>query len=631
MVTDRKILGLFYRLLVLPVMVVLLAGLFPLAASADIKPEEPWHPAAAAYARSLFDANLKPINWGLVEKEYSTSIQEPGYGEKSVYEMLRDTKKVAGVDQSAAIRQAIQKKDRQALYTAGTHAMSQITRLCLNEAEQLVKGRKSSKALEEILDGQRFYRAFGSFVKQTDPKAFESIGTAWLDLSNSVGSEGMLGIGGRKADLKTFADARKVIDSYLIANYEVSQFPAREQLVPVPAKSSMTTVATGLPPSTDMNDQDPLPRLLLNFEERGMDEKDLFLVAYGDMLFDSPEIFGGKAKEFGMTCSTCHNRGEINQKFSIPGLSHQAGAIDVTSSFFNPRANDMIDNSLDIPTIRGLRFTAPYGRDGRMASLRDFTRNVMVTEFDGAEPTPLMLDSLVAYMNQIDFLPAPLLNANGSLNNKASAPAKRGEKLFAQSCATCHIPGASFLDHKQHNIGSGDPATEFARDSLFDTPTLLGVNYTAPYFHDGSLATLADVVEWFNKKDNLKLNNGQKSDLVAYVEAVGTGKEPYEIFDEENTPFSLAWSELTTFASTLSTLIPAKDKYHAVLMIDTVAPDMRADVSGLKDRSQVAKVYEVADQLDAIKTAIQADDWDKAAKLWPQYQTLEAKYSPQLK
>jgi hypothetical protein len=66
-------------------------------------------------------------------------------------------------------------------------------------------------------------------------------------------------------------------------------------------------------------------------------------------------------------------------------------------------------------------------------------------------------------------------------------------------------------------------------------------------------------------------------------------------------------------------------------MIDTVAPDMRADVSGLKDRSQVAQVYEVADRLDAIKTAIQADDWDKAAQLWSQYQTLEAKYSPQLK
>jgi hypothetical protein len=181
-------------------MAVLLAGLFPLAASADIKPEEPWHPAAAAYARSLFDANLKPINWGLIEKEYSTSIQEPGYGGKSVYES-------------------------QALYTASTYAMSQMARLCLNEAEQLVKDRKSSKALEEILDGQRFYRAFGSFVKQTDPKAFEAIGTAWLDLSNSVGSEGMLGIGGRKGDLKTFADARKVIDSYLIANYEASQLP----------------------------------------------------------------------------------------------------------------------------------------------------------------------------------------------------------------------------------------------------------------------------------------------------------------------------------------------------------------------------------------------------------------------
>lgn len=638
MITFGRVQRLFCQVFVISLVLISLIAIHPLPASAHITVEKPWHPAAASYLRSLFYVNLKPTNWERVAKEFSTPINEPGYNH-SVYEMLKAAKKLGGSDQTSAIRKAIENQDHRAFYLASTQAISQMTRLCLKEAENQAKGHKSSQALEEVLDGQRYYRVFDNFIKQSDPKAFEALGTAWLELSNSAGSEGILGLGGKKANLKRFAEARRAIDSYLVANYEVSQLSPRDLWIPVPAQSNVTDVSTWLPPGSDMNDQDPLPRLVLNFEERGEDEKDLFLVAYGDMLFDSPEIFGGAGKAVGMTCSTCHNRSDINQRFSIPGLSHQPGAMDVSSSFFNPRANNMIADSLDIPTLRGLRFTAPYGRDGRMASLRDFVRNVIVSEFDGPEPTPLMLDALVAYLTQFDFLPAPYVQADGSLSHKVSKSAKRGEELFrrefsqmgGQSCATCHIPNGSFLDHRQHDIGSGDPATQFAKDSLFDTPTLLGVNYTAPYFHDGSLETLSDVVEWFDKRFNLKLKKGQKADLVAYLEAVGTGEDPYEIYDEDNTPFTLAWGELTTFASTLSTLLPAKDKYHTALLIDTVAPDMRADASGLNDRAQAPMVYKVADQLDAIKAAIQTDDWAKATQLWQQYQTLETQYTPQLK
>ena len=142
-----------------------------------------------------------------------------------------------------------------------------------------------------------------------------------------------------------------------------------------------------LPPGSNIGEQQPLPRLFLNFEEQGIDEADLPMIAYGDMLFDSPAIFGEPARSLGIACSTCHNRSDINRDFVIPGVSHQAGSVDVDGGFFNPLFNDHRDDSLDIPSLRGLRFTGPYGRDGRFASLRDFTRNVIVNEFAGAEPT----------------------------------------------------------------------------------------------------------------------------------------------------------------------------------------------------------------------------------------------------
>lgn len=246
-----------------------------------------------------------------------------------------------------------------------------------------------------------------------------------------------------------------------------------------------------------------MPRLVLNFEERGIDEAELPLIAFGDMLFDSPNIFGEPARSLGITCSTCHNRSDINQSFFIPGISHQPGAVDVRGSFFNPLFNDQRRGSLDIPTLRGLRFTGPYGRDGRFASLSEFTRNVIVSEFGGPEPTPFQLDALVAYMLEFDFLPNARLDGMGRLTDGATAAELRGEELFrrpfaqmeARSCASCHVPSSAFLDRQSHNIGSGSEGYGGAMDGYLDTPTLLGINFTAPYFHDGSQPTLASVVD----------------------------------------------------------------------------------------------------------------------------------------
>ena len=110
-----------------------------------------------------------------------------------------------------------------------------------------------------------------------------------------------------------------------MANYEVKLFTERRILAALPENSLTadydTPAKIWLPPGSDINDQDPLPLLALNFEERGFEESDIPLVAYGDMLFDSPEIFGDPGRSLGITCSTCHNRSDINNNFFIPGVS----------------------------------------------------------------------------------------------------------------------------------------------------------------------------------------------------------------------------------------------------------------------------------------------------------------------
>ncbi len=75
---------------------------------------------------------------------------------------------------------------------------------------------------------------------------------------------------------------------------------------------------------------------------------------------------------------------------------------------------------------------------------------------------------------------------------------RRGEALFMKpfpndpnmSCATCHVPSAAFVDHRQHDVGSG---------GLFKTPTLMNANYNAPYFHDGRYDTYEQVVAHFDR------------------------------------------------------------------------------------------------------------------------------------
>ena len=248
------------------------------------------------------------------------------------------------------------------------------------------------------------------------------------------------------------------------------------------------------------------------------------MVALGNTAFSSPLLFGEKARQAGICPATpATAQGDINPRFFIPGVSARHGGLDPTTAFFNPAQDDGIKNHVDIPSLRGARFLAPYGRDGRIASLREFVRQVIVNEFGGPEPAPRILDALVDYIDQIEFLPNPQARPARPADRAAGATAKRGEALFnkpfagmgGKSCASCHVPDALFVDGRRHDVGSG---------GAFKTPTLLDARFTAPYFHDGRYATLDQVVAHFDRTFGLALRQNEKQDLVAYLNAAGDGE-----------------------------------------------------------------------------------------------------------
>jgi cytochrome c peroxidase len=254
----------------------------------------------------------------------------------------------------------------------------------------------------------------------------------------------------------------------------------------------------------------------------------------GDLLFHSPALLGAKAEAMGLSCHTCHPNGSTHPTLMLPGLSDRPGNVDLSTGHFRKGAENGIADFVNIPSLRGARFTAPYGHDGRTASLAEFIQGVVAGEFGGAPLAPARLSALVRYVQDFDFLPNPNLDARGRLvPEKSSTMAKRGEALFqrpfaamsGQSCASCHVPDRFFRDGAVHRMGSGRSPSPYGVDEAYETPTLLGTRETAPYFHDGRFATLADVVSWFDSFYGLKLKESERADLTLYLELVGAAEK----------------------------------------------------------------------------------------------------------
>jgi cytochrome c peroxidase len=113
------------------------------------------------------------------------------------------------------------------------------------------------------------------------------------------------------------------------------------------------------------------------------------------------------------------------------------------------------------------------------------------------------------------------------------ATERAGLELFRGKarCTSCHA-GSTFSDNALHNTGvawHGDAfSDEGGGQGRFRTPTLRELSRTAPYMHDGSVATLDDVIDYYDRGGNrhawldpqirpLGLSPGDKAQLKAFL------------------------------------------------------------------------------------------------------------------
>jgi YVTN family beta-propeller protein len=124
--------------------------------------------------------------------------------------------------------------------------------------------------------------------------------------------------------------------------------------------------------------------------------------------------------------------------------------------------------------------------------------------------------AIEAYLQSLQPISSPRL-ANGQL----SAAAQRGKQTFQSDetgCASCHPPPL-YTDLKAHDV-----STRGRRDGpedRFYTPPLAELWRTAPYLHDGTAATMRDVLTKRNLQDahgrTSHLSRGQLDDLAEYL------------------------------------------------------------------------------------------------------------------
>jgi Di-haem cytochrome c peroxidase len=353
-----------------------------------------------------------------------------------------------------------------------------------------------------------------------------------------------------------------------------------------------------------------------------------YLSNLGNLAFNSPYILGATARKAHISCGSCHVNGASNPKLFIPGLSTRPGNFDTTSSLFNPKTDDGVLNPLTIPSLRGARFLAPYGHDGRTASLSDFVRNVIVNEFAGAAPSPQIVDAIVVYIQDIDFLPNPGIDALGRLQPSADASQLRGQALFGKefphdpgmSCAGCHVPSAAFVDHRQHDVGSA---------GVYKTPTLVNANFNGPYFHDGRFDSYEQVIEHFDRSFDLGLSAQDRSDLAAYLTAIGDGQRAaYRLTGTS------VLSDINGFVSVLDIAISSHDSAIVALTVRSETEQLQdlaehysepkdGDPAGHAQRSEArATLHALMQILGRVGSDVAANRFERAAAEYLNYRKL---------
>ena len=333
-------------------------------------------------------------------------------------------------------------------------------------------------------------------------------------------------------------------------------------------------------------------------------------VALGQKLFFEPRLSGDGT----VTCATCHDPARAFTdgrpvSVGIHGRVGQRNAPTVLNALYNKtqfwdgRVNTL-EQQAALPITNPFEMGSASIGDAvsRIASDKDYQTQFMQA-FGRAVNEQDMLSAIATYERTLASFDSPFDHFIAGDANAISDSAKRGWELFngKARCQLCHAltdnqPDTTlFMDNDFHNIGIGilrhhvSPLAQQAERELaqgrlaaidtaaitsemsvlgrflvtrkqsdiasFKTPGLRNVLVTGPYFHDGSMQTLWDVMDHYNKGDGitnpwldkdmqpLALTEPEIDDVVAFLASLTSPQ--YKVIGDQEYARQLALSKVS--------------------------------------------------------------------------------------
>jgi cytochrome c peroxidase len=266
--------------------------------------------------------------------------------------------------------------------------------------------------------------------------------------------------------------------------------------------------------------------------------------ALGQRLFSERLL----SKDRTLSCADCHQkeRAFTDGRKTAVGIGGQVGTRNTPTlvnralgraHFWDGRAGTLEEQALG-PIANPAEMNLPIQEAVERLLAVPSYREAFRAAFGGDPTAARLAEALAAFERTLYSVDSPFDRYLAGQQDALGPAAQRGLVLFGRKarCGDCHA-GPNFTDEAFHCLGvSDDPGrsavTKDSKDlASFKTPTLREVARTGPYMHNGSVATLAEVVEYYDKGGQphpnldekmkpLSLTAGEKADLVAFMEAL---------------------------------------------------------------------------------------------------------------
>lgn len=269
----------------------------------------------------------------------------------------------------------------------------------------------------------------------------------------------------------------------------------------------------------------------------------------GRRLFYDPIL----SRDRTVSCDSCHQQqygfseprrvsAGVEEREGERNAPHLVNLAWVRSGLFWDGSADTLEEQATKPIENPLEMDLPISE--AVQRLLDEPSYVAAFEqaYDGSPNSKSLAAALASFVRTLVSAEAPYDRYLAGDEAALSASARRGAELFVDGktgCFHCHSQ-TTLTNDGFFNNGTYEDGGDVGRQALtgrtgdlgkFRVPSLRNVAVTAPYMHDGSLATLRDVIEHYARGGNghpstdvqiepLELTERDKEDLLAFLDSL---------------------------------------------------------------------------------------------------------------